>query len=130
MSEKEIEELDAKIIILKEQNDLGELALSYSILADICKLKAIQALEEGGDINFDELKNWKIKSAKYKQLEKETLLKLGKVIIEFDADFIVLKPEIIKAIDEEAKRKNITRDTFVKHLIEIGIKKLYDDGLI
>ncbi len=32
----------------------GELALSYSILSDICKLKVVQALEDEDNVDLDE----------------------------------------------------------------------------
>lgn len=53
---------------------MAELALSYSILSDVCKVKAIQVLEEG--IKLEEIKDWKKKAKDYKKLEKDTLLKL------------------------------------------------------
>lgn len=74
MENEEILKLEAKIEKLKEQNDLGELASSYSVLADLCKVKASEVLE--GGIKLEEIKDWKKKAEGYKQLKYKTLSKL------------------------------------------------------
>ncbi len=60
---------------LKDENEWGELALSYSILSDLCKTKAAVLLEEE-DVNLEEVNDWKMRSEHYKRLEKDTILKL------------------------------------------------------
>jgi hypothetical protein len=60
---------------LKKENEWGELALSYSILSDLCKTKAAILLDED-NVDLDEVNDWKTKAEKYKQLEKDALLKL------------------------------------------------------
>ncbi|MDX1798315.1 MAG: hypothetical protein R3255_06675 [Candidatus Lokiarchaeia archaeon] len=74
-ADQEIQRLERRIVRLKEDNEWGELALSYSILSDLCRSKAAILLEED-DVNLEEVDNWKIRAEKYKQLEKDALLKL------------------------------------------------------
>ena len=74
-ADQELQRLERRIVKLKEDNEWGELALSYSILSDLCKTKAAILLEED-NVNLDEVNNWKARAEKYKQLEKNTLLKL------------------------------------------------------
>jgi len=54
---------------------LGDIALSYSILSDLCKVKAAILLDEE-TIDMDEINNWKMKGEEYKRLEKDTIVKL------------------------------------------------------
>ncbi len=70
-----MQRLERRIVRLKEENEWGELALSYSILSDLCKTKAAILLDED-NVNLEEVDNWKIRAEKYKQLEKDALLKL------------------------------------------------------
>ena len=74
-ADQELQRLERRIVKLKEDNEWGELALSYSILSDLCKTKAAILLEED-NVNLDEVNTWKARAEKYKQLEKDTLLKL------------------------------------------------------
>ncbi len=74
-ADQELQRLEKRIQRLKEENEWGELALSYSILSGLCKIKAALLLEEE-DVNIDEVNKWKIKAEEYKQLEKNTILKL------------------------------------------------------
>ncbi|MFX0021365.1 MAG: transcription elongation factor 1 family protein [Candidatus Hermodarchaeota archaeon] len=74
-ADQELQRLERRIMRLKEDNEWGELALSYSILSDLCKTKAAILLEED-NVNLDEVDNWKTRAEKYKQLEKDALLKL------------------------------------------------------
>jgi transcription elongation factor Elf1 len=74
-ADQELQRLEKRILRLKKENELGELALSYSILSDLCKTKAAVLLEEE-DIDLDEVNNWKMKGEEYKRLEKDTILKL------------------------------------------------------
>jgi hypothetical protein len=57
------------------KQEWGELAFAYSIMADLCKVKAAQLLEED-DIDMDEVQEWKRKSKEYKSKEKDALLEL------------------------------------------------------
>jgi transcription elongation factor Elf1 len=74
-ADQELQRLERRIVRLKEDNEWGELALSYSILSDLCRSKAAILLEED-NVNLEEVDNWKIRAEKYKQLEKDALLKL------------------------------------------------------
>jgi len=74
-ADQELQRLEKRIKRLKKQNEWGELALSYSILSDLCKTKAALLLEDD-DVNLDDVNDWKIKSEEYKRLEKDALLKL------------------------------------------------------
>ena len=74
-ADQELQRLEKRIQRLKEDNEWGELALSYSILSDLCKTKAALLLEEE-DVNLDEVNKWKMKAEEFKRLEKDTILKL------------------------------------------------------
>ncbi|MFX1344230.1 MAG: hypothetical protein ACFFAI_03925 [Promethearchaeota archaeon] len=74
-ADQELQRLEKRIQKLKDENEWGELALSYSILSDLCKTKAAVLLEEE-DVNLDEVNDWKMRSEHYKSLEKDTILKL------------------------------------------------------
>ncbi|TET58450.1 MAG: hypothetical protein E3J52_08465 [Promethearchaeota archaeon] len=74
-ADQEIQRLERRINKLKEDHEWGEISFAYSILSDLCKIKAVLLLEEE-DVNLDEVNDWKIKSEEYKRLEKDTILKL------------------------------------------------------
>ena len=74
-ADQELQRLEKRIKKLIEDHEWGELALGYSILSDLCKVKAAILLEEE-DVNLDEVNDWKMKSEEYKRLEKDTILKL------------------------------------------------------
>jgi len=74
-ADQELQRLEKRISKLIIKNELGELALAYSILSDLCKVKAGILLEED-DVNLEEVNDWKMKGEEYKQLEKNTILKL------------------------------------------------------
>jgi transcription elongation factor Elf1 len=74
-AEQEIQRLKKRINKLKQKQEWGELSFAYSILSDLCKVKAAQLLEED-DIDMEEVNEWKAKSQKYKRLEKNALLEL------------------------------------------------------
>ena len=74
-ADQELQRLEKRVEKLKEEGEWGELALSYSILSDLCRVKVALLLEED-DVNMEEVNNWKIKAEHYKRLEKDALLKL------------------------------------------------------
>jgi len=74
-ADQELQRLEKRIFKLKAANEWGELALSYSILSDLCKVKAGILLEED-DVDLDEVNNWKIRAEEFKRLEKDAVLKL------------------------------------------------------
>lgn len=74
-ADQELQRLEKRIQKLKIDNEWGELALSYSILSDLCKVKAGILLEED-EVDLDDVNNWKMKFEDFKRLEKDALLKL------------------------------------------------------
>ncbi|MBY8981593.1 MAG: hypothetical protein KGD57_01480, partial [Candidatus Lokiarchaeota archaeon] len=75
-ADTELQRLEKGILKLKENNEWGELALTYSLLSNLCRIKAAQLLEDEENIDMEEINDWKIKSEKYKRLEKDVILKL------------------------------------------------------
>jgi len=74
-ADQELLRLEKRVVKLKEEGEWGELTLAYSILSDLCRLKAALLLEED-NIDMDKVNDWKMKAEKYKKLEKDALLKL------------------------------------------------------
>lgn len=75
-ADQELQRLEKRIEKLIKDKEYGELALCYSILSDICKAKAAEALENEDNIDMDEVNNWKIRAEEYKRKEKDALIKL------------------------------------------------------
>ena len=81
-ADQELQRLEKRIEKLKKENEWGELALSFSILTDICKFKSAEALEDEDNVNLDEVNKWKIRAEEYKMLEKDALLQLDSLELE------------------------------------------------
>ncbi|MGQ4875814.1 MAG: hypothetical protein ACP6IY_17250 [Promethearchaeia archaeon] len=81
-ADQELQRLEKRIKKLEEEKEYGELALSYSILSDLCKVKAAQLLEDEDNIDLEKAEQWKLKAEKYKRLEKDALLKLETLELE------------------------------------------------
>lgn len=81
-ADQELQRLEKRIEKLKKKNEWGEMVLCYSILSDICKAKAAEALEDEDNINLDEVNKWKVKAEEYKRLEKNALLQLESLELE------------------------------------------------
>ncbi len=81
-ADQELQRLEKRIGKLIKENEWGELALSYSILSDICKLKVVQALEDEDKVDLDEANKWKFKAEEYKRREKDALLQLDTLELE------------------------------------------------
>ncbi|MBA7708634.1 hypothetical protein ES703_117537 [subsurface metagenome] len=62
-ADQELQRLEKRIGKLIKANEWGELALSYSILSDICKLKVVEALEDEDKVDLDEVNKWKLKTS-------------------------------------------------------------------
>ena len=75
-ADAEIQRLEKRIKKLKADEEWGELAFAYSILSDICKAKAAEALEDEDTVDMDEVTEWKMKAEEYKRKEKSALLEL------------------------------------------------------
>ena len=76
-ADQELQRLEKRIEKLKKKNEWGELILCYSILTDICKAKAAEALEDEDNVNLDDVNKWKTKAEEYKRLEKNALLQFS-----------------------------------------------------
>lgn len=74
-ADQELLRLEKRVVKLKEKGEWGELAFAYSILSDLCRIKATLLLEED-NIDMDKVNDWKMKAEQYKKLEKDALLKL------------------------------------------------------
>jgi len=81
-ADQELQRLEKRIMKLEENDEWGELALSYSILSDICRAKAAILLEDEDNLDMDEINNWKMKAEAYKRKEKDALIKLESEEIE------------------------------------------------
>lgn len=74
-ADQELLRLEKRVAKLKKDGEWGELALAYSILSDLCRVKAVLLLDED-DVDMEKINDWKLKAEQYKKLEKDTLLKL------------------------------------------------------
>ncbi|MFW9951757.1 MAG: transcription elongation factor 1 family protein [Candidatus Thorarchaeota archaeon] len=81
-ADQELQRLEKRILKLKEDNEWGELSLAYSILVDICKAKAAEALENEDEVDMEEVNKWKMRAEEYKRLEKNALLQLESLELE------------------------------------------------
>ncbi len=81
-ADQELQRLEKRIEKLKKKNEWGELALSYSILTDICRFKEVEALEDEDNVDLNEVNKWKIRAEEYKRLEKDALLNLDSLELE------------------------------------------------
>ena len=81
-ADQELQRLEKRIGKLKKKNEWGELVLVYSILSDICKAKAAEALEDEDNVNLDVVNKWKIRAEEYKRLGKDALLQLDSLELE------------------------------------------------
>jgi len=111
--DQELQRLESRIEKLKGDNEWGELALVYSILSDICKAKATEALEDENNIDMDAVNNWKMKAEEYKQKEKDALLKIDSEELEHG----------IKTDEESLFAEH--KDSDMKR--ERGIKDIFSD---
>ena len=110
-ADQELQRLEKRIIKLKEDNALGEIALTYSILSDLCRVKAGLLLDEE-TVDMDEVNSWKMKAEEYKRLEKNIILKL-------DAE------ELEHGVRTEEESLFSERDSKIKK--ERKIEDIFDD---
>lgn len=110
-ADQELQRLEKRIIKLKEDNALGEIALTYSILSDLCRVKAGLLLDEE-TVDIDEVNSWKMKAEEYKRLEKNIILKL-------DAE------ELEHGVRTEEESLFSERDSKIKK--ERKIEDIFDD---
>ena len=81
-ADQELQRLEKRIAKLKQKNEWGELVLCYSILTDLCKAKAAEALEDEDNVDLEEVNRWKTKAEEYKRQEKNALLQLDTLELE------------------------------------------------
>jgi len=81
-ADQEIQRLERRVKKLKEDNEWGELTLCFSILSDLCKIKAAELLEDEENVSIDEVNRWKLKAEEFKKKEKDALLHLETMELE------------------------------------------------
>lgn len=113
-ADQELVRLEKRIKKLKQDNELGELALCYSILSDICKAKTALLLEDEDDIDMDEVNAWKIKVEQYKKLEKDAIQRLDSEELErgikTDDETLFAEHEETGGIKKEKKIDDVFSD--------------------
>jgi len=72
--DQELQRLEKRVEKLKKEKEYGEIALCYSILSYICKVKAVLVMEDEDNIDEDEINKWRFRSEEYRRLEKDALL--------------------------------------------------------
>ena len=75
-ADQELQRLEKRIEKLKKENQWGDIALCYSILSDICRAKAAEALEDEDNADMEVATDWRMKAEDYKRKEKDALLKM------------------------------------------------------
>jgi len=110
-ADQELQRLERRIKKLKEDHEWREIPFAYSILSDLCKIKAGILLEEE-DVNLDEVNDWKMKAEEYKKLEKDAILNLDTEELErgFRTDEESLFAESETKIKKERKIEDIFDD--------------------
>ena len=108
-ADQELQRLEKRIAKLKKEGEWGELALSFSILSDICRAKAAEALEED-EADIDEANKWKLKSEQYKRLEKDALIQLD--TLELEKGIKTDEDSLFDETDGKVKREKKIDDIF------------------
>lgn len=109
-ADQELQRLEKRISKLKKENEWGELALSYSILSDICRAKAAEALEEEDIDKLEKANDWRRKSEEYKHLEKGALLQLD--TLELEKGIKTDEDSLFDETDGKVKREKKIEDIF------------------
>lgn len=113
-ADQELQRLEKRNEKLIKEKEYGELALSYSIISDICKAKAAEALEDEDNVDIEEANKWKLRAEEYKKKEKDTLLKLETEELErgikTDEESLFTEVEEGGGIKKEKKIKDIFED--------------------
>ena len=108
-ADQELQRLEKRISKLKKEGEWGELALSYSILSDICRAKAAEALDED-EADLDEANKWKLKSEQYKRLEKDALIQLD--TLELEKGIKTDEDSLFDETEGKVKREKKINDIF------------------
>ena len=113
-ADQELQRLEKRVEKLIKEKEYGEIALSYSILSDICKAKAAEALEDEDNVDIEEANKWKLRAEEYKNKEKDTLLKLDTEELErgikTDDETLFAEHEESGGIKKEKKIDDIFED--------------------
>ena len=109
-ADQELQRLEKRILKLKEKSEWGELALSYSILSDICRAKAAEALEEDDDDKLEIANHWRTKSEEYKRLEKDAVLQLD--TLELEKGIKTDEDSLFDETEGKVKREKKIEDIF------------------
>jgi transcription elongation factor Elf1 len=75
-ADQELQRLEKRIEKLKKENQWGDIALCYSILSDISRAKAAEALEDEDNTDMEAATEWRMKAEEFKRHEKDALLKM------------------------------------------------------
>ena len=75
-ADQELQRLEKRIEKLKKENQWGDIALCYSILSDISRAKAAEALEDEDNTDMEAATEWRMKAEEFKRKEKDALLKM------------------------------------------------------
>ena len=75
-ADQELQRLEKRIEKLKKDKEFGELALSNSILSDLCYAKAMILMDDSENFTDEEYQGWRKKAISYKNLEKSSLKEL------------------------------------------------------
>ena len=108
-ADQELQRLEKRIGKLKREGEWGELALSYSILSDICRAKAAEALD-ADEADIDEADRWKLKSEQYKRLEKDALIQLD--TLELEKGIKTDEDSLFDETDGKVKKEKKINDIF------------------
>lgn len=109
-ADQELQRLEKRISKLKKGNEWGELALSYSILSDICRAKAANALDEEESDKLEDANHWHMKSEEYKRLEKGALLQLD--TLELEKGIKTDEDSLFDETEGKVKREKKIEDIF------------------
>jgi len=102
-ADQEMQRLEKRVEKLKEENAWGELALCYSILSDLCKVKVAELLEDEENADLDEVNNWKLRSEEYKKKEKDALHQLN--LLEMEKGIKTDEESLFSEHDESSIKK-------------------------
>ncbi|MHA1669099.1 MAG: hypothetical protein ACTSV5_00830 [Promethearchaeota archaeon] len=109
-ADQELQRLEKRISKLKKADEWGELTLSYSILSDICRAKAVEALEEEEGDKLENADRWRLKSEEYKRLEKEALIQLD--TLELEKGIKTDEESLFDETEGKVKREKKIEDIF------------------
>lgn len=112
--DQELQRLEKRIEKLMTDKEFGELALTYSILSDLCNAKAMILMDDAENFDEEVYHNWRKKAMDYKRKEKDALLKLESEELErgikTDDESLFAEHEEGGGIKKERKIEDIFED--------------------